>query len=245
MAANFPSIGVSGSLGPVSGGVSIGAGGISAGLSIGGIGPAPATPFQATLAECSFRGVPFIVEEFGGGVGRRGELHEYPLRDIPYAEDLGRRARRWRWRAYVLGDDALAQWSALCTALEQSGPGTLALPDGTSVQAQADPKEEQRYTVTLDKGRKVSFELAFVEAGQILYPGSTPDTQAASKAAAANLSTAKDNDFSADAYSSDDPSNRASSVLAIQAAGAQLDKIDPTIGAPASDQPTFGAQDAY
>lgn len=157
--------------------------------------PAPQTPFQASLAPCSFRGVGFIVEEFGGGVGRRGELHEYPLRDIPDAEDLGRRARRWRWRCYVLGDNALLQWQALCSALEQPGSGILALPDGSQVLAQVDPRQEQRYTLVLDKQRKVSFELAFVEAGQTLYPGSTLDTQAASGTAANNLDNAADQDF--------------------------------------------------
>ncbi|WP_431355959.1 DNA circularization N-terminal domain-containing protein, partial [Algimonas porphyrae] len=45
------------------------------------------------LEKASFRGVPFHVSRSGGEVGRRVQLTEYPLRDRPYAEDLGRKAR--------------------------------------------------------------------------------------------------------------------------------------------------------
>ena len=44
------------------------------------------------LREASFKGAPFHVEETGGQFGRRTVLHEYPFRDLPYGEDLGRSA---------------------------------------------------------------------------------------------------------------------------------------------------------
>ncbi|NAH43850.1 DNA circularization protein, partial [Escherichia coli] len=42
------------------------------------------------LQDASFRGVPFKVEEESMGTGRRVETHEYPNRDKPYTEDLGK-----------------------------------------------------------------------------------------------------------------------------------------------------------
>lgn len=53
------------------------------------------------LQDASFRGVPFKVEEESAGTGRRVETHEYPNRDKPYTEDLGkitfRRPSRLMW----------------------------------------------------------------------------------------------------------------------------------------------------
>ena len=44
------------------------------------------------LRPASFRGVAFEVESHSESGGRRVELHEYPLRDTPYAEDLGKKS---------------------------------------------------------------------------------------------------------------------------------------------------------
>jgi prophage DNA circulation protein len=43
----------------------------------------------------SFRGVIFHVETGGKSSGRRTVTHEYPKRDDPYAEDMGRVARHF------------------------------------------------------------------------------------------------------------------------------------------------------
>ena len=51
----------------------------------------------------SFRGVPFRTTDSDTGVGRRNEVHEYPMRDLPYADDLGRRAREFQVNGYVVG----------------------------------------------------------------------------------------------------------------------------------------------
>jgi prophage DNA circulation protein len=76
----------------------------------------------------SFRGVAFRAEvvEFGGG--RKTVTHEYPLRDDPFVEDLGRRGRSITVEAYVVGDDYIDQRDALLEALEREGPGRLVLP---------------------------------------------------------------------------------------------------------------------
>lgn len=81
------------------------------------------------LIGASFRGVAFFVESGERSGGRRAVVHEFPLRDDPFVEDLGRRARAFRVDGYVIGDDYLAQRDALLSALEDTaGPGELVHP---------------------------------------------------------------------------------------------------------------------
>ena len=59
--------------------------------------------FWPGLRPASFRGVPFdAFEEHSEAGGRRLVRHEFPLRDTPYAEDMGRKAGQWQVEAFVL-----------------------------------------------------------------------------------------------------------------------------------------------
>lgn len=81
------------------------------------------------MVGASFRGVPFLVEQSERAGGRRTVTHEFPLRDEPFVEDLGRRARAFHVEAYIVGDDYVRQRDALLAALEdESGPGELVHP---------------------------------------------------------------------------------------------------------------------
>ncbi|WP_454908380.1 DNA circularization protein [Variovorax gossypii] len=80
------------------------------------------------VGTASFRGVPFKTKEAEIGVGRRGVLNEYPLRDEPFTDDLGRRARLYRVDGHLVGPDYLAQRDALIEAFETKGPGELVHP---------------------------------------------------------------------------------------------------------------------
>lgn len=64
------------------------------------------------LQDASFRGVPFKVEEESAGTGRRVETHEYPNRDKPYTEDLGKslsaRPSQLMWWAMTALTSAIA-----------------------------------------------------------------------------------------------------------------------------------------
>lgn len=79
-------------------------------------------------SSASFRGVSFRVGESELGGGRKTVKHEYPGKDIAFIEDLGRRARRFSVKGYVVGDDYLQQRDALLVALEQEGDGPLVHP---------------------------------------------------------------------------------------------------------------------
>ena len=55
------------------------------------------------LRRASFRGVPFEVTSSDFKVGRRTQTFEYPQRDTPFTEDLGRSKRTITLTAYVIG----------------------------------------------------------------------------------------------------------------------------------------------
>ncbi len=76
----------------------------------------------------SYRGVPFQLEADELVGGKKTVVHEYPLRDQPFVEELGLRGPSLSVEAYVVGDDYLRQRDALIAALQMPGPGTLLLP---------------------------------------------------------------------------------------------------------------------
>lgn len=120
------------------------------------------------LVEASFRGVTFKTEDEGAPVGRRVETHEYPNRDKPYTEDLGRVTFRPNITAYVIGDDCFDQRDRLIEALNKPGPGTLVHPTYGELNVCVDG--EIRVSTTRSEGRMVRFDLQFVEAGELEYP---------------------------------------------------------------------------
>jgi prophage DNA circulation protein len=84
--------------------------------------------WRDSLKTAKFRGVPFGVEAAELEGGRRGAKHEYPQRDVPFVEDLGRKARIFPIEAFVVGDDYLTARDALIAALETPGAGELIHP---------------------------------------------------------------------------------------------------------------------
>ncbi|MCP1761944.1 DNA circularization N-terminal domain-containing protein [Bradyrhizobium japonicum] len=122
-------------------------------------------PWRDRYQTASFRGAFFHVETDARASGRRVVLHEYPKRDDPYAEDMGRAARRFQVQGYLIGPNYLQQKDALVSALEADGPGTLRLPMpymGEDIDVMAGP-----YTVTetREKGGMCALEMDFIEYG--------------------------------------------------------------------------------
>jgi prophage DNA circulation protein len=130
--------------------------------------------WRSQLYPATFRGIEFHVESREKGGGRRDVVHEFPKRDVPYSEDLGRRARRFTVSAYVIGADYISRRDALIDALEQEGPGLLVLPTQGEQQVNVD-----HYAVVerRQRGRMAEFEMTFTEAGGL--PASSFQTDAA------------------------------------------------------------------
>jgi prophage DNA circulation protein len=141
-----------------------------------------APPYKARLRPASFRGAQFHIEAGGKTSGRRTVLHEYPKRDDPYAEDMGRRARRWTLQAYVIGGNAQAfdfdytqARDALVSACEQEGSGLLVHPTMGEMLVNCE-------TYSLVEGRQrgnyAELDIVFVEAGTAPNTASGAATQA-------------------------------------------------------------------
>lgn len=120
------------------------------------------------LQPASFRGVQFKVSDDEATLGRRVNTHEYPLRDIPFTEDMGRKARKYSVSAYVVGSDYMAQRDRLLTVLEQGGSGTLIHPFYGSLTVNVDGEIKVKHS--RDKGGMCEISLQFVESGQLNYP---------------------------------------------------------------------------
>lgn len=119
----------------------------------------------------SFRNVIFHVESGSRSSGQRTVLHEYPKRDIPYAETMGRHARRLQFSGYLIYRplnpmyEYVSQRDLLVAALEQEDAGQLTHPvlvPNTSLLVMC---ERYSFTETREKGGYSQFEMSFVEAG--------------------------------------------------------------------------------
>lgn len=131
-------------------------------------------PDGRRLIGASFRGVPFFVEDSERPFGRRVQVHEFPHRDDPYIDDLGRKARVFSVTGYVVGDDYLQQRDALLAALEdEEGPGELVHPyHGTrrAICSGGSVRETRR------EGRMAVLAMEFTEApAQAVTPTEAPD----------------------------------------------------------------------
>lgn len=143
-----------------------------------------AEKLSAALRPASFRGVAFSVDTSDMEAGRRTQLHEYPQRDKPYVEDLGRSARGISFDGFVVGADYVEQANKLLAALEEPGPGTLVHPWFGSLTVSL--KDAARVSFDSGLGR-ARFTLSFIEAGELSFPAASQSTSAASRLAAVEV----------------------------------------------------------
>jgi prophage DNA circulation protein len=137
-------------------------------------------PWRGELRQASFRGAEFHVEVISQENGRRIVTHEFPKKEEPYSEDMGRQAFKFSVRGYCITypisprdegqnpsllyrrDYRLAR-DALLIELEQEGPGVLVLPTLPAmmvVNTGYRVSEEQRL------GGYCTFDMQFTELGQ-------------------------------------------------------------------------------
>lgn len=145
--------------------------------------PAP-LGWRSRLRPASFRGVPFYVTEAAGEGGRRVALFEFPQRDTPYAEDLGRKQRLFNIVGYVLGNRYPDVRDRLITACEAPGPGALIHPYIGEVQVVC---TSLQYREAEEEGAIARFQIAFAESGTTRAPDVTVVPAAGVMGAASNL----------------------------------------------------------
>ncbi len=177
------------------------------------------------LQPASFRGVPFHVDADSGAGGRRGTLHEYPLRDTPLFEDMGRKGRERSFTAFVIGAEFIAARDALLEALEAPGPGELVHPTMGRLMVSV---PDFRYSHSKAEGGMCRFEISFVESGELRYPSARVATGQQTIAAAEVLEESSIGAF-------EDVFNVAglpawASLDAVTAAGEMLDTLQTSLG---------------
>jgi hypothetical protein len=147
--------------------------------------PALALPFRRDLVPASFRDAQFHIETSSKQGGRRIALHEFPKKELPYAEDMGRHAFRFVVRAYcitypfnfsqpLLWHDYRVARDLLQSRLDDGIPGQLTIPTlkptgvGSATQMPMPIYATcERYGMTEEDraGGFVVFDIAFVEIG--------------------------------------------------------------------------------
>jgi len=124
--------------------------------------------WKDNLQDASLRGIPFKVDEDEATFGRRVQVHEYPNRDKPWAEDLGRATRRFSVQAYLIGDDYFEQRNRLIEAIEKPGSCTLVHPYYGEMTVVVD--DAVRISHSQNEGRMCRVSFSFIESGELSFP---------------------------------------------------------------------------
>ncbi len=117
--------------------------------------------------QASFRGVPFYVENADTSVGRRTHDHEYPTREEPFIEDLGRKVREFNITGYLVGPDYDLARANIEAACEAFGPGELVHPYRGTITVNC---KNLGIRESKDEGGMCRLTFTFIESGQRLSP---------------------------------------------------------------------------
>ena len=135
----------------------------------------PNTKWRDELLPASFRGAQFHIDTGGIESGRRIVTHEFPKKELPWAEDMGRRAVTCEVRGYCIAypfdvdrtglyqRDYRVARNALRVELDKGTPGVLQLPTLPPITVVC-----PRYRLTEESkaGGFCTFDMSFVELGE-------------------------------------------------------------------------------
>jgi len=148
-------------------------------------------PWRDDLLPASFDGNEFFVDVGSREGGNRLVLHQFPKKDSPYTENMGRRATEFRVRGYCIQSarrpDYRPPRDALQQRLDQGGAGQLQLP---TMKPMAVICQNYRLTEEERLGGYCVFDMHFIEAGTSPFkPTAAPAAQLAQKATALETQT--------------------------------------------------------
>ncbi|MEE4342492.1 DNA circularization N-terminal domain-containing protein [Pseudomonas alliivorans] len=129
--------------------------------------------WRDSLLPASFRGVGFFISSTVVPIGRKGQLHEFPQRDEPYFESLGKQSQVHTVTAFIVGPDCFEQRDKLLQALETPGAGELVHPWLGRMQVQVGDCD---MTHSLAEGGIVHLNLKFYPDQPLKFPTSTLNT---------------------------------------------------------------------
>jgi len=167
--------------------------------------------WREQLMAASFRGVPFEATADDMTAGRRLQVYDYPMRDVPYVADLGRATREISVTAFVIGADYMTRRDALLAAIEAAGSGTLVHPWYGRLTVSV---KDCRVSHSNQEGGLCRFNLTFVEGGALTFPTSTPATAAQVSIASAAVTTAGKADAAAGISVANQPAHVVDAAMA-------------------------------
>lgn len=132
----------------------------------------------------SFRGVEFKVEGHTADRGRRIVTHEFPDRDEPYSEDLGRRAGEYRIDGYLIGADYDLERDRLVGACLERGAAELVHPYLGSIEVLC---IDVSVSESSQEKRICRVSMLFVDAGVPKFPSADADAVRSVTASAGGL----------------------------------------------------------
>lgn len=133
-----------------------------------------ARTWRDDLLPASFRGISFLIPQASVPVGQKGQLHEYPQRDEPFFEQLGKQAQVHTMTAWVIGDDCFERRDKLLEALQTPGPGELVHPWLGRMQVKVG---DCKLAHELTSGGMVSFDLTFYPDKPLTFPTAKVNSQ--------------------------------------------------------------------
>jgi prophage DNA circulation protein len=136
-------------------------------------------PWRDAIQPASFDGKEFFVEIGAYECGQRIVIHEFPKKDEPYTEMMGRRYYGYTVRGYCISSakepDYRKKRDALQQRLEKSDPGNLVLPF-MNTQPKHVICRQFRLTEERMLGGYCTFDMQFVEASTPPFkPTPAPD----------------------------------------------------------------------
>lgn len=182
------------------------------------------------LQPATYRGVPFLVVSHDLEGGRRGSVQEFPQRDDPYVEDLGRRARRFRLEAVLLGSDYMTQRDRLIEVCSSRAPGFPRKVGGLLTHPYLGNLRvfclSYRVRESIPEGRMARVSLEFVEAGDA--PGPTRSSTAAAEAeTAADAAGARAEEVTVETLDTTGPESVRDAIAGeLRKVGQTLDSLD-------------------
>ncbi|MFJ2527142.1 DNA circularization protein [Pseudomonas helmanticensis] len=126
------------------------------------------------MLPASFRGISFLIPQASVPVGMKVQLHEFPQRDEPYAEQLGKQAQVHRLVCWIIGDDCFVRRDKFMEAVQTPGAGELVHPWLGRMQVKAG---EAELTHDFKQGGMAAFAVTFYPDIPLKFPTAKVNTQ--------------------------------------------------------------------
>ncbi|MFJ5253793.1 DNA circularization protein [Pseudomonas sp. NPDC088414] len=126
------------------------------------------------MLPASFRGISFLIPQASVPIGMKGQLHEFPQRDEPYFEQLGKQSQVHRLVCWIIGDDCFERRDKFMEAIQTPGPGELVHPWLGRMQVKAG---EGELTHDFKSGGMAAFEVTFYPDTPLKFPTAKVNSQ--------------------------------------------------------------------